>query len=127
MSSENLREWLAKCQMALYCKSKGWEVDDWNDLPDSVHQKYYDEADQILSRLKSQIEQIPTLRELQPDVDAAFGQEVCCNILPKYIPDAGRVSNECYKQIIGLAYDLADTIAQLQKEADIKHILSKLQ
>jgi len=44
-----LREKLAQYQMALYCKNQGWEVDDWSDLPREVQQRYYREADQILS------------------------------------------------------------------------------
>jgi len=35
------------------------------------------------------------LNELGSDVDANFGQEVCCNILPKYIPNASEVAGEC--------------------------------
>ncbi len=60
--------------------------------------------------------ELPVVCELEPDVDACFGQEVCCEILPKYIKDAGSVSNECYREIIGLAYALADTIAKTQRD-----------
>jgi len=43
----SLKGELAKYQMALYCKSKGWEVDDWDDLPKEVQGKYLSEADHI--------------------------------------------------------------------------------
>lgn len=67
----------------------------------------------IVNHTKQHIEGC-LLRELSPDVDAIFGQIVCCEILPKY----GITDNECYTEIIGLAYQLADDIAQAQlKEA----------
>jgi len=46
---DKVRERIAKYQMELYCESKGWEADDWDDLPEEVHQKYFNEADKILS------------------------------------------------------------------------------
>ncbi len=48
------------------------------------------------------------LTELEPDVDAQFGQAVCCDILPRY----GVTDPKCYQEIIGLAYALADFISQ---------------
>lgn len=46
------REKIARYQMELYCLAKGWEVDDWDDLPPNVHQKYLNEADQILKLIE---------------------------------------------------------------------------
>ena len=60
--------------------------------------------------------ELPVVCELESDVDAYFGQEVCCEILPKYIKGAGSVSSECYREIIGLAYELADNIAKKQRD-----------
>lgn len=50
------REKIARYQMALYCKAKGWEVDDWDDLPVEVRRKYYAEADEILALIPDEEE-----------------------------------------------------------------------
>ena len=44
------RERIAKWLMELYCETRGWEADSWDDLPDEVQEKYYEQADQILRR-----------------------------------------------------------------------------
>ena len=49
---EGIEEKIAKYQMALYCLGKGWETDDWDDLPEKVHEKYRGEAKQILSLIR---------------------------------------------------------------------------
>ena len=97
---------------------------DWDEVED--RERFYATADEILSYLHKQgvvrkVErELPLVCELEPDVDAYFGQEVCCEILPKYIQDAGSVSNKCYRDIIGLAYDLAYTIGKIQRDFNAK-------
>jgi len=67
-----LREEIAKYQMELYCFSKGWEVDDWYDLPDEVHEKYRSEADQILAKVKEHLEKVEKPVAYYPDDGIAF-------------------------------------------------------
>ncbi len=102
----------------------------WAELPGYRKDDFRASADKLLTYEHSQgvvikvDRELPVVCELEPDVDACFGQEVCCEILPKYIKDAGSVSSECYREIIGLAYALADTIAKTQRDfnAEAGHV-----
>lgn len=77
-------------------------------IPECLKEDYLNAADQILSLI--QPPELKVLSELEPNVDAEFGQIVCCDILPKY----GITDSNCYTEIIDLAYKLADKIAQAQ-------------
>ena len=85
------REKIAKYQMALYCKNKGWEVDNWDDLPDDVHQKYLIEADGILSLFDEQ--------EIRKDEREKIAEEIRLNCYLVWSKVAGKYrENICVKK-----------------------------
>ena len=89
----------------------------WNDLTLTEASDYKKKTELVCIKVDREL---PVVCELEPDVDACFGQEVCCEILPKYIQGTGSVSSGCYREVIGLAYKLADTIAKTQRDFNAK-------
>ena len=49
MNTDKVKERIAQIEYYKYCKQMGWSEDKWEYEPESVHDKYIKEADQILA------------------------------------------------------------------------------